>query len=258
MKLLKKINRNKFLLNMRNSFGFERMPINIFDTKNNTSISDAFPWRTDFGFKTKFKFTDILKVLFSINESIIELKFYNNNFIELKSLILKNFDISDEINITKEFLSYEGYGIFFIFHRTKKKVNTNSIISNRCYTGFSYKNDIYSYVHGNTLVLGKNINLKISKNKKDFVQKTLFVNQNYFIQNDFSDSKKIELFFINPTSKKINVIINEKNNFFLLGYNSKILSFDDKKTIYKIRSNCTFLRPLVFNYKGKFFDVHHS
>ncbi len=56
MKLLKKINRNKFLLNMRNSFGFERMPINIFDTKNNTSISDAFPWRTDFGFKTKFKF----------------------------------------------------------------------------------------------------------------------------------------------------------------------------------------------------------
>lgn len=258
MKLLKKIATNNFVLKIRNTINFKRVPVFLNDENNNQSISDAFPWRTDNGFKTKFKFTDILKLLFSEEGSELEIKFFDHKYNEIKSIILKNFNLTDSLIITKDFLSYEGYGVFFVFHRKDKNLNISSSINNRCYIGFSISNDIYSYAHGNTFVLGKSINSKIDKTKKNFVHKSFLVNQKYFIQNNFLDSEKIELFFANPLSKKINIAINKNCSFALNPYNSKIISIFENTHLIKIRSDCTFLRPYVFNYRGSFIDFHHS
>ena len=60
---------------------------------------------------------------------------------------------------------------------------------------------------------------------------------------------KTELFFSNPTNKKIKIVINEKDEFFLEKFCSKIIKFIKVEEI-EIRSNCLFLRPIVFNYKN--------
>ena len=67
----------------------------------------------------------------------------------------------------------------------------------------------------------------------------------------------MELFFTNPTSKKINFSINNENNFILNNGCSIIVNATNKKII-NIKSNCLFLRPLVFNYNKDYLDVHHS
>ena len=36
------------------------------------------------------------------------------------------------------------------------------------------------------------------------------------------------------------------------------LQLETINPIISIKSNCMFLRPTVFSYKGKFMDVHHS
>ena len=48
-----------------------------------------------------------------------------------------------------------------------------------------------------------------------------------------------------------------ENNTFKLKPNCSML-IENKNPIVTIKSNCLFLRPTVFSYKGKYLDVHHS
>ena len=41
------------------------------------SISDAFAWRTDNNFVTKFKYSDILNIFYKIKNSWVEIHFYD-------------------------------------------------------------------------------------------------------------------------------------------------------------------------------------
>ena len=67
---------------------------------------------------------------------------------------------------------------------------------------------------------------------------------------------KSELFFANPTSKKITFNINNKNYFLKRGC-SILIDVTEHNQI-DIKSNCMFLRPTIFNYKNEYIDVYHG
>ena len=116
------------------------------------SVSDAFAWRTDNNFKTKFKYSDILNIFYKIENSWVEFHFYSKDNKMLKKEKIENLKLSNEIEITSKYLDgLEDYGTFYIFHFSKKNIEKESIISNRCYLGYSRNENLYSFVHGNTL-----------------------------------------------------------------------------------------------------------
>ena len=179
-----------------------------------------------------------------------------NLFIYTKIEKKENINLSNEIEITDKF--FEGlkdYGVFYVYHLSKEKIDNENIISNRCYIGYSQNQNLPSFVHGNTLARFT----EISGNKKvysDIVKTSFFQNQIYKIQKYFNNFDKNELFFSNPTSKIIKFSIDDKK-FKLKNGCSLIIDISDKKII-TIKSNCLFLRPTVFSYKDEYLDVHHS
>ena len=253
--LVKKIFNNNLIINIRNLFNIYPLHMNM----NNilcASVSDAFLWRTDNGFETKFKYSDILNTFFKIEDSWVEIEFYTKNSKLIKTEKILNLNQSNEININKKYLNgIEDYGTFYIYHHTNEKFSKENVISNRCYLGYSHNGNLYSFVHGNTLTKIKEIN-KRSEINYDIVKISPVKNQYYKIQKYFDNLDKNELFFSNPTSKEINFTINNKD-YSLASWCSLMIEIKEKKII-EIRSNCLFLRPLIFSYKNDFLDVHHG
>lgn len=253
--LIKKIANTNLGILIRNSLNIKPISMKINDVGHAVSASDAFHWRTDNGYKTKFKFSDILKLFYNIENSWVELHFFTKNNKLIKIHKINNLDLSNELEITPEFLNNtKDYGVFYIFHFSNGKIENDNMISNKCYLGFSLNNNLYSFVHGNTLAKYT----KISENRMfytDIVKTSLFKNQKYTIQKYFSGFEKNELFFSNPTSKIINFSLENKN------YNLKpgcSLILEIFTSIITIQSNCLFLRPTIFSYKEEYLDVHHS
>ena len=87
MKLLvKKLANTNFGILLRNSFNFKPVSTKFIEKNYPVSVSDAFLWRTDNGYKTKFKYSDILNLFYKIKNSWVEFHFYskNNKLIKLK------------------------------------------------------------------------------------------------------------------------------------------------------------------------------
>lgn len=255
--LVKKIFNTNIGIFIRNSLHIRPVHLKPFKKNYPTIISDAFLWRTDNGFKTKFKYSDILSLFYKIKNSWVEFHFYSkdNKLIKIEKINILN--LSNELEITPKYLNnLEDYGVFYIYHFSEQNdaLSNNDIISNRCYLGYSKNNNLHSFVHGNTL--GKFTNVYSKENiLTDIVKISLFQNHYYTIQKYFDDFDKNELIFINPTSKIIRFLIENKN--FVLKPNCSVL-IETKNKIVSIKSNCLFFRPTVFSYKGKYLDVHHS
>lgn len=253
--LIKKFFKIRKVIKIRNHLNFKPVDMIINKKKNYISVSDSFLWRTDYGFVTKFKFLDILDMFYDAKHTFVEIFIYTKNGDLIKSLIVENLKKTNELTIDKNFLGgLEDYGYFNIFHHDLTQ-NSEFIISNRCYLGFSKDNNFFSYVHGNLLSKFKD-NLH-SELKSDIIQNSLSTNQEYSIQNNFKEFPQTEFYFANPTSDLIKFeILGEK--YLLKKNNCKIIKFDkiEKKVI--IKSNCMFLRPIIFNYKQSFFDVYHG
>ena len=110
---------------------------------NQSSTSDAFIWRTDNNFRTTIKFIDILKNYFHQKETYVDIYFYDRNNIFLKKIEISNTTRLNEIHIDKDFFNgKEDIGVFYIFHRLKIKNKINSILSNRCYVGYSQNKNL--------------------------------------------------------------------------------------------------------------------
>jgi len=251
---IKKVANSKIGVFLRNMFNFKPLAININNIKNFHSISDAFLWRTDSRFKTSFVFTDLLKFYFDDLNSSVEILFFDKNYKFLKKLNLEITDLSNEILIDDNFFDpkLEDYGIFYIFHNCNKNINES--IRNSCYLGFSKNENTYSFVHGNVPVAFRKYEDK--KIQNGIVENSIFMNQTYKIQNYFEEYDHSEVFINNPTKRKIYFLLN-KNSYSLSPSCSIILDISSQKTI-KIVSNCMLLRPIIFNYKNGFFDVHHA
>ena len=256
--LVSLIMNNKYSINIRNLLNIKPVSLSIKNL-NQISVSDAFLWRTDNGFNTVFKFTDILNLFYKIKNSFIEIHFYSKTNKKIKVINFKDLSLSNKIDINSQFLDYmHDYGVFYIYHFTNTEVPKDIIISNRCYTGYSKNNNLHSFIHGNTLAKYAKINNKnnLPNYNSNIVKKTVFQNQTYKIQKLFQDFDRSELFFSNPTNKKINFSVNE-DIYALKNGCSLLIDISKYKTI-AIKSNCLFLRPIVFSYKNEFLDVHHA
>lgn len=252
--LLKSIFNTKIAVLLRNTFNYRPIKLSIKNIKS-SSVSDAFVWRTDNNFTTIFKFSDIFDIFFSIKNSHVKISFFSKTNKFIKSIKIKKLCHSNQLIISSKFLNdIEDYGTFYIHHYTKEIISEKTVISNRCYLGFSQNKSLYSFVHGNSLVKYESFDMN-SKNNVDIVQSSLIKNQTYKIQKYFENFDKSELFFCNPTSNTIRFSI-EDRSYKLDKYCSKIVDISDLKII-SIKSNCMFLRPIAFCYKDKYLDVHH-
>ena len=253
--LVRFIANSEFGIRLRNALNIKPQIYNK-NIPRSSSVSDSFAWRTDNSFKTIFKFSDILDLFYNIKNSYVELSFFNRNNELIKSIKINDLNLSNSFYIDKNFFNgLEDYGYFNIFHHSEDSKILNDVISNRCYLGFSYKDNLYSFVHGNSFVSYFNNNNKtIGEN---IIKTSLIENQIYKIQKCFEGYDKIELFVTNPTSKKIYFFVNN-NRYELNSKCSKIISMNNGENEAIIKSNCTFLRPVVFTYKKDYIDVHHS
>jgi hypothetical protein len=251
MKLLN----NKIIKNLRDLIGLKPIYMDTENIKNASSVSDAFLWRTENNFKTIFRFTDLLKVFYKIQGSDVEIIFFDKDGKKIKAIKNSNIKILNEIIIDSKFLDgIKDYGTFYIFHKTKNILKEKIILSNRCYLGFSQNNNLPSFVHGNTYAASKEFNN--DQESSNIIKNSFYFNKDYKIQNYFDNFDKIEIFLANPTSKKIKFSINDKLHL-LERYCSIILDVSFLKDI-NIKSNCYFLRPIIFNWKKEFFDVYHG
>jgi len=253
---LKELSMNKFL---RSKFSKKiRNFLNIkpsFDlvdyTLKNISVSDAFFWRTDDGFKTIFRFTNIIKFFYGEKELDLKVIFFDRNNKFIKKIYISS-TTSNELVIDKSFLNnISSYGVFYVFHKSSNKFN--GIIRNSCYTGYSFKNSIPSFVHGNIIVAEQNLeNMKITYGLGgvSFFKKFTYKIQNYF------NYEATEIMLINPTKKKINILVND--NELNLDKGCSIIVKINKSKLIEITSNCYLLRPIVFTYNNSFFDVYHG
>lgn len=253
--LIKKLSNTKFGIFFRNLINISPVHMSIKGL-HCVTVSDAFAWRTDNNFITKFKYSDILNIFYKIKNSWVEIHFYNKDNYLIKVQKINNLNLSNEICISKEFLSgIEDYGTFYIYHFSNEKIDKKNILSNRCYIGYSKNQNLFSFVHGNTLAKFKKISGENIDNI-DIVKTSFFKNHTYKIQKFFDGFDKNELFFSNPTLKSIRFSIN-KQNYKLNSGCSKLINISNNKVIY-IKSNCLFLRPTIFSYKNEYLDVHHA
>ena len=254
--LIKKIFNIKIIIYLRNKFDFRPTRFTSYEKVNSgSSISDAFCWRTDQGYSTTFKFTDLPKFFFKMEDSQVEILIYSKDHNLLKKLIINNLNHTNEILIDKNLLEgIESYGSFYIFHKYQLGIGEDYSIYNRCYTGYSKDRKLNSFVHGNLPALYREG--EDDHYSTDIVKNTIFKNQKYIIQNKFDEYDRTELFFNNPTSQKLYISVNQ-NSFSLNSHCSKLLSIDKADKVI-IKSNCYFVRPVVFNYKGEYYDVYHS
>ena len=204
MKLLNKININsKVFKLLRNKLNIKPIPFSDINNANSVSVSDAFLWRTDNGFTTKFKYSDILNLFFKIKNSWVEIHFFSKNNEFIKKEKFCNLNLSNELIINSKYLNIEDFGSFYIYHYSDKKMEEKNVISNRCYLGFSQKNNLYSFVHGNTL--GKFSSMFSNKTfLTDIVKTSLFQNHTYTIQKYFDGFDKNEYFLPTRLLKLLN------------------------------------------------------
>ena len=252
MLLIDKILRNSYSKRIRNLFGI-RPSFDLIDyTSEGISVSDAFFWRTDKNFETIFRFTNILKYFYNVSTSNIKIVFFSNNNVFIKEYNISSPDNLSEIKINKSFLNdIESYGVFYIFHETNEKVK--SIIRNSCYTGYSWKKNLPSMVHGNTITAQKkfkNKNIKYGIGGYSLLKKL-----SYTVQNNI-EIRKTEIMLVNPTDVKISISVNNKN-FKLEKGCSKLVALDENELV-KSTSKCYLLRPIIFERTDDFINVYHG
>ena len=96
--LTDKLINNRIIKYFRNRLSIS--PIFIDTSKNNSSgiISDSFIWRTDNGYETIFKYSDMLKIFLQKNNTKAEVFFYDSKIIFLKN-IHRQIELSNQLRL---------------------------------------------------------------------------------------------------------------------------------------------------------------
>ena len=68
--LLKKITRSEFSIFVRNNLNLKPVDFDIDFLKSQSSISDAFCWRTDNGYETIIRFSNLIQMFFNRTSNI--------------------------------------------------------------------------------------------------------------------------------------------------------------------------------------------
>ena len=251
---IRRVAKSSYGVKFRNLIGWRSVPISFAHLQKNSSVSDGFIWRVDNNFNTKFNFADLLPLFTNNKDNTIILDFFDHLNNPIKKIELNQLvDVSQELIIDSALLGKEGYGAFYIYHSSNESMNFDITFSNRCYVGYSFKNSLYSNVHGNTYVKSKGINNAIIEG--DMIQSSRIKKYHYTIQNNFHGYDKTELVFVNPHSYSVKMTLNNSTYSFS-SYEVKIIEFKD--SIAKISGQSYFLRPVVFNYLNDRIDVYHT
>lgn len=254
---LKPLYNSRLGVSARNIIGFRPPKYNL-NNEQSYLASDLFFWRTDQGFSTTFKASDIIKKFYD-QGSCIELIFFNQHGTELfKKTLQFNNDIV-EITIDRDLMGTEAVGTFCALNKLMEPPRDEIKATNRCYVGYG-KNGSYSMVHGNLKALYTTqlsyqsaphaIQLKpaISAKKGSYT---------YYLQKSNTDFFKNNLIFTNPLDRNINITI--FNETYRIGAKCcKIITPGKNKEVIEIQSDFIFPRPLVFSENGSFIDVHHG
>lgn len=254
---LRKIASSKLGMAVRNELNIKPQHRVNVPTRAGWSVSDAFLWRTDSGFSTTFVFTDILQKFFGIagGEYVIEIYDKDGQLLHTKTAPFS--DIEDTFTINRETVGgQETFGYFYIFHTTPHehgdRLRCN--ISNRCYVGYTKDQKHCSYVHGNAKVAAHT--LEGQAVTQDLLTTNIWNTLRYAIQSDFSDMDYAELIFVNPTSQRLDLTLSTGETMTLAPRGAS--KWSGTGSYIAFSSKCTFLRPLIFCYKGHTFDAHHS
>ena len=238
---------------LRNSLKIRPLPVVLPNDKYNYSLSDAFCWRSDNDFITDFRYTDLFNYFVNQSSDLKIVICSHMNKI-LKTITINPSELTGRFIISKEHTANITSGHFYVFHKIDKTLNHSISVRNSCYTGYSYKNNNFSLVHGNLPVCGRTV--KDEAQLGNIIKSSWLRNYEYFVQNDFSIYDKIETFIFNPTNTKINLYVN--NEKVTLTSLSSILFTPTSTQLISIKSKCLLMRPILFGYKGKFLDVFHG
>lgn len=219
------------------------------------SASDMFVWRTDKNMKTIFRVSDISHTYFGVASNLL-LNVFDEKGRMIREEILPLDGSLKEFEITKEYVGTESIGTFCAYHMPIEKIDDRVAITNRCYVGYSFGDSIPSFVHGN--ILSKMF--LIDGPQEGNIQSALYkhrVNSEYHIQKQFGKFDRSELILVNPLDRVARVSINGEKKELGAGH---VCAFDVLNAIDKvvIDSDMLMPRPIVFSYKGPFFDVHHG
>ena len=258
MKKYLKLIYNSFLgIALRNIVGF-RPPKYILENKTSYSASDLFVWRTDNGYSTIFKASNILKKFYGEDSSLLFF-FFDQQGREIFSKTLNFHGNIAELTIDSDFVGREGLGTFCAFNILKSPSEIQVKATNRCYVGYG-KRGAYSMVHGNLIALYTTKLTKLTFDSPVSMKPAMSSRKGaykYYIQKPNQNFFSNSLVFANPLERYISVSVSGKT--FKLGSKCcEVIHVDNDDETIVIESDFIFPRPLVFSETGDFVDVHHS
>lgn len=241
------------------------------------SISDAFVWRCDDGFRTRFDLMNlssfivpdraaqerILIVLFSQKGLEIRRQTYDLEPFEIHTIYI------DEL-LSKDDGEYGTFCVFHELHSQDDEWDFETCLLERSYT--SYKNqdqcDLWSYVHGccNSYVLSYDF----SKDRSSYLCQRASEKQVFKPQLRFDDCERFEVFFSNPLNSTDELTLKvydsqgdlcEEMSHRLESLACKRVSVDNSqldKARIELEGHIYMGRPLLFKYYPSHFDVLHS
>jgi len=261
---------------IKNALGMQPVTLRI-PRSWRESISDAFVWRCDDGFRTRFDLMNlssfivpdraaqerVLIVLFSQKGSEIKRQTYDLEPFEIHTIYVDELLSEDD----------GKYGTFCVFHERHgqdEEWNFETCILERSYT--SYKNqdqcDVWSYVHGccNSYVLSYDF----SKDRSNYLCQRAAEKQIFRPQLRFDDCGRFEIFFSNPLNSAEELTLKvydsqgdlcDEISHNLESLSCQLVSVDNSqldKARIELESHIYMGRPLLFKYYASHFDVLHS
>ena len=254
--LVKPVFNSELGILFRNIFKFKPVGFHFPENLNSYSCSDLFFWRTDNNFETIFRYSDLPKIYYGIENSDVLFVFYDSKGVEINRIVISMTGALSELKIDKTIVGdREKFGTFSIFHLVDNNKASSLKVINRCYVGYSRGNSISSFMHGN--VEAQYINLEADDKKiMNDVAKIVYFRNQYSIQKNFSNYDYSELVFCNPASSEVWISV-DTEKITLLPKSSAIVKIQ-KKGLVKIHSNLSMPRPMIFSYKSNYFDCHHG
>ena len=200
---------------LRNLVGF-RPPISLLENEKSYLASDLFVWRTDQGYSTIFRASDILKKFYN-EDSALLLFFFDRYGREIFSKTLHFNNGIAEMTIDAGLMETESLGTFCAFNILTNHSDKKIKATNRCYVGYGRKGS-FSMVHGNLIALYTNKLLSFKSSDLGSVNPAVSSRKGkykYYLQKPNSKFFNNSLIFVNPLDRNISVSVS--GNTFQIG-----------------------------------------
>jgi hypothetical protein len=258
-KFFKKLTRTKLGIKVRQTLGI-RPSIFTWGENEVGVISDLFFWKTDEGFSTRFRASDIIGKYYNLASTLV-LVFFDNKGNEI---LKEQFSFGETnqltVDITHSFVGYHGIGTFCAFNVVAEKPTKNIFPINRCYVGYGF-DDFYSMVHGNLPALITHPVLEKKSGKNNMVIRPTMTKRkgdySYYLQLPNISGEQLVLVFTNPIDRRIRISVGDMMEV-IDPFGCSTISVSQACGLIRITSDFIFPRPIVFRKSKSFFDVSHG